>query len=189
MLVLCSSAAPSVSVSAGLRRVHSETDFVVSLGVVSSVGAAAVVVVVSGSSGRLKCTFGISPIKMGSRSLRTCSRLSHLRTATRLCLHLQPPRENDVIPSLFPNLFLRDGQSRKSCPEQLFQILVQQVTLFYQYLVHLLRDFHKNKESTKNHANSTMKKKKKNSVPIVDFCESSWTFVKLLLLFVSIAAR
>ena len=43
-----------------------------------------------------------------------------------------------------------------------------------------------------NLANSTMKKKKKkkkNSVPIVDFCESSWTFVKLLLLFVSIAAR
>ena len=34
-----------------------------------------------------------------------------------------------------------------------------------------------------NLANSTMKKKKKkNSVPIVDFCESSWTFVKFLLL-------
>ena len=36
-----------------------------------------------------------------------------------------------------------------------------------------------------NLANSTMKK---NSVPIVDFCESSWTFVMLLLI-VSIAAR
>ena len=33
-----------------------------------------------------------------------------------------------------------------------------------------------------NLANSTMKKTK-NSVPIVDFCESSWTFVKILLLF------
>ena len=32
-----------------------------------------------------------------------------------------------------------------------------------------------------NLANSTMKKKK-NSVPIVDFCESPWTFVKILLL-------
>ena len=40
-----------------------------------------------------------------------------------------------------------------------------------------------------NLANSTMKKKNKNSVPIVDFCESSWKFVKLFLLFVSIAAR
>ena len=38
-----------------------------------------------------------------------------------------------------------------------------------------------------NLANSTIKKKK-NSVPIVDFCESSWMFVKLLL-FVSIVAR
>ena len=36
-----------------------------------------------------------------------------------------------------------------------------------------------------NLANSTMRKKK-NSVPIADFCESSWTF---LLLSVSIAAR
>ena len=73
-------------------------------------------------------------------------------------------------------------KSRKSCPEDLFQILVLQVTLFHQYLVHLHGDFHRNKESTKNLANSTMKKKK-NSVPIVD-----WTFVKFLLLFVSIAA-
>ena len=72
--------------------------------------------------------------------------------------------------------------SKKSCPEDLFQILVLQVTLFYQYLVHLHDDFHRNKESTKNLANSTMKKKKKNSVLIVDFCE-------LFLLFVSIAAR
>ena len=42
-----------------------------------------------------------------------------------------------------------------------------------------------------NLANSTMKKKKKkrNSVSSVDFCENSWTFVKIFLLFVSIAAR
>ena len=40
-----------------------------------------------------------------------------------------------------------------------------------------------------NLANSTMKKKMKNSVPIVDFCESPWAFARLLLLFVSIAAR
>ena len=71
--------------------------------------------------------------------------------------------------------------STKSCPEDLFQILVQQVTLFNQYLVHLHGDFHRNKESTKNLANSTIKKKK-NSVPIVDFCD-------LLLLFVSIAVK
>ena len=71
--------------------------------------------------------------------------------------------------------------SRKSCPEELFQILEKQVALFNQYLVYLHGDFHRNKESTKNLANSTMKKKK-NSVPIVDFFE-------LLLLSVSIAAR
>ena len=39
-----------------------------------------------------------------------------------------------------------------------------------------------------NLANSTMKKKK-NSVPIVDFCDSPWAFARLLLLFVSTAAR
>ena len=38
-----------------------------------------------------------------------------------------------------------------------------------------------------NLANSTMKKKN-NSVPIVDFCESKWVFVSFLLLFVLIAA-
>ena len=37
-----------------------------------------------------------------------------------------------------------------------------------------------------NLAKSTMKK---NFVPIVDFCESPWAFVKLLLLFVLIAAK
>ena len=37
-----------------------------------------------------------------------------------------------------------------------------------------------------NLANSTMKK---NFVPIVDFCESSWALVRLLLLFASIVAR
>ena len=76
--------------------------------------------------------------------------------------------------------------SRKSCLEELFQILEKQVALFNQYLVLLHGDFHRNNESTKNLANSTMKKKKKkkkkNSVPIVDFFE-------LLLLSVSIAAR
>ena len=30
---------------------------------------------------------------------------------------------------------------------------------------------------------------KKSFVPIVDFCESPWAFARLLLLFVSIAAR
>ena len=70
--------------------------------------------------------------------------------------------------------------SRKSCLEELFQILV--VALFNQYLVHLHGDFHRNKESTKNLANSTMKKKKKNFMPIVGF-------VELLLLFLLIAAR
>ena len=70
--------------------------------------------------------------------------------------------------------------SRKSCLGDLFQTLAQQVALFNQYLVHLHGDFHGNKESTKNLANSTMKKK--NSVPIVDFFE-------LPLLSASIAAR
>ena len=37
-----------------------------------------------------------------------------------------------------------------------------------------------------NLANST---KKKNFVPIVDFYESTWALVRLLLLFVSINAR
>ena len=37
-----------------------------------------------------------------------------------------------------------------------------------------------------NLANSTMKK---NFVPIVDFCGSPWAFARLLLLFVSTAAR
>ena len=72
-------------------------------------------------------------------------------------------------------------KSRKSCLEELSQILVYQVALFNQFLVHLHGDFHRNKESTKNLAKSTMKKKK-NSVPIVGF-------VELLLLSVSIAAR
>ena len=46
--------------------------------------------------------------------------------------------------------------------------------------------YKRNKKSTMNLAHSTMEKK--NSLPMVDFCESSWTFVKLLL-FVSIAPR
>ena len=70
--------------------------------------------------------------------------------------------------------------SRKSCLEELFQLLVSQVALFNQYLAHLHGDFHENKESTKNLANSTMKKK--NFVPIVGF-------VELLLLFLSITSR
>ena len=70
--------------------------------------------------------------------------------------------------------------SRKPCLEDLFPNTCIKVTLFYQYLVHLHGDFHRN-ESTKNLANSTMKKKK-TTVTIVDFCE-------LLLLSVSIAAR
>ena len=73
--------------------------------------------------------------------------------------------------------------SRKSCLEELFQILEQQVALFNQYLVHLHGDIYKNKESTMNLANSTMKKKK-NSVPIVDFVE-----LLLFSLSLSIAAR
>ena len=60
--------------------------------------------------------------------------------------------------------------SRKSCPEEVSQLLVYQVSLINQYLVYLHGDFHRNKESTKNLANSTMRKKK-NSVPIVDLSE------------------
>ena len=76
--------------------------------------------------------------------------------------------------------------SRKSCPEELFQILYNRSLRFVSTWFHLHRDFHRNKESTKNLANSTMKK---SFVPIVDFYQNSWTFVRLLLLFVSIAAR
>ena len=55
VLVLCTGGAPSASVSAGLTRVRFATGVVVSLDVVSWLGAAAaVIVVVSGSSGRLK---------------------------------------------------------------------------------------------------------------------------------------
>ena len=70
--------------------------------------------------------------------------------------------------------------SRESCLEEMFQIPVSQVALFYMYLVYPHGVFHRTKESTKNLSNSTMKK---NSVPVVDFCESSWTFVKLLFCF------
>ena len=68
LVLCCTSGAHSASVYAGLTRVRSATDCVVSLDVVSWLGAAAVVAV-SGSSGRLKCSFGIGLIKMGSRSL------------------------------------------------------------------------------------------------------------------------
>ena len=70
--------------------------------------------------------------------------------------------------------------SGKSCLEVVSQLLVYQVALINQYLAHLHGDFHKNKESTKNLANCT--RKKKNFAPIVGF-------VELLLLFLSIAAR
>ena len=69
--------------------------------------------------------------------------------------------------------------SRKSCLEELFQILLYQIALFNQYLVHLHGNFQQNKESTKNLANSTMKKK--NFLPIVGFVEP--------LLFLSIAKK
>ena len=71
--------------------------------------------------------------------------------------------------------------SGKSCLEEVSQLLVYQVALINQYLFHLHGDFYRIKESTKNLANSTMKKKK-NSVPIVGF-------VELLLLSLSIAAK
>ena len=70
--------------------------------------------------------------------------------------------------------------SGKSCLEEVSQFLIYQVALFNQYVVQLHGDFHKNTESTKNLANSTMKKN--SFVSIVGF-------VELLLLFLSIAAR
>ena len=55
VLVLCTGGAPSTSASAGLTRVRSVTDCVVSLAVVSWLGTAAVAVfAVSGSSGGLE---------------------------------------------------------------------------------------------------------------------------------------
>ena len=65
VMFLCTGGAPSASVSAGLTRALSATDCVVSLDVDSWLGAAATVVAVSGSSGRLNCPLGIGPIKMG----------------------------------------------------------------------------------------------------------------------------
>ena len=70
--------------------------------------------------------------------------------------------------------------SRKSCLEELFQILVYQVALFNQYLVRLHGDFRRNKEFTMILASST--KTKNSFVSVVGF-------VELLLLFLSIAAR
>ena len=71
VLVLCTSGAPSASASAGLTRVRSATDCVVSFDVVSWLRTVAdAVVAVSGSSGGLLLALGIG-ITMGSRSLRT----------------------------------------------------------------------------------------------------------------------
>ena len=69
--------------------------------------------------------------------------------------------------------------SRKSCLEELSQLLVYQVALINQYWVRLHGDFRWNKESTMILASCT---KKKNFMPIVDF-------VELHLLFLSTAAR
>ena len=64
--------------------------------------------------------------------------------------------------------------SAKSCLEEVSQLLVYQVALFNQYMVHLHGDFQRDKESTL--ADSTMKKK--NFVSIVGFVElpSSFSF-------------
>ena len=69
--------------------------------------------------------------------------------------------------------------SGKSCLEEVSQLLVYQVALINQYLVHLHGDFRRNKESTMILASST---KTNSFVSIVGF-------VELLLLFLSIAAR
>ena len=71
--------------------------------------------------------------------------------------------------------------SRKSCLQEVSKITYfYQVSLINQYWVHLHGDFRRNKESTMFLASST--KKKNSFVSIV-------SFVELLLLFPSIAAR
>ena len=70
--------------------------------------------------------------------------------------------------------------SRKSCLEEVSQLLVYQVALINQYWIRLHGDFHRNKESTMIFASST--KTKNSFVSIVGF-------VELLLLFLSNAAR
>ena len=70
--------------------------------------------------------------------------------------------------------------SRKSCLEEVSQLLVYQVALINQYLVRLHGDFRRNKESTMFLASST--KKKNSFVPTVGL-------VELHLLFLSTAAR
>ena len=70
--------------------------------------------------------------------------------------------------------------SRKSCLEEVHQLLVYQFAQINQYWVRLHGDFRRNKESTMILASST--KTKNSFVSIVGF-------VELLLLFPSIAAR
>ena len=70
--------------------------------------------------------------------------------------------------------------SRKSCLEEVSQLLVCQVALINQYWVRLHGDFRRNKNATMILASST---KTKNSFA------SIFGFVELLLLFLSVAAR
>ena len=60
----------------------------------------------------------------------------------------------------------------------MFQILINRSPHSVSTWFHLHRDFHRNKESTKNFANST---RRKSFVSIADFCHNSWTFVRLFL--------
>ena len=73
--------------------------------------------------------------------------------------------------------------SRKSCLEEFCpNSCVTGHLQFYQCLVHVHGDFHRNKDSTNNLANSTMKKKKKkNSVRPLLISLSSFFFLFQLL--------
>ena len=72
VFVLCTGGPPSASASGNRTRAFSATDCVAVADVVSWTGTAgAAVVTASGSSGSVKRTLGIGPIRMGSRSLRT----------------------------------------------------------------------------------------------------------------------
>ena len=88
---------------------------------------------------------------------------------THSVVYSRPPSTvNDLSATKFLN-------SRKSCRRKLFQILYNKSSRSVSTLFHLHRVFRKDKKSTMNLANSTMKK---NFVPIVDFCQSSWAFVR-----------
>ena len=97
---------------------------------------------------------------------KTC----HLR-----CCAYTPRRLQQTAISCKRSICNKVNEFKKIMPRRIVPNTCTTSPMFNQYLVHLHGDFHWNEESTKNLANSTMKKKK-SFAPIV-------CFVELLLLF------